>query len=149
MTELQESMKELEAKQAEIVKKLRARLKEIEAERSEIIAHLTKLEGRSPANGTRTTTGPRRARSPIGRMVYQVVLEAGTDGLDSNETVEAVQAEDPTVERGAVLTHLSRQKKRGELVVQGEHGFYRYIAATLVEKGDEDAEEAPQEAASA
>ncbi len=128
MSQVSTQLESWEAQGKEIAGSLRTELKELEGRKAEILSTLSKLEGKNGHTG-----GGRRAngaRSECGRLVRQVVTEAGPEGLQADEIILSVQAEsEQMIARATILTHLSRLKKSGTFQFTGEAGAYTYICA--------------------
>lgn len=125
------AMKEWEALGNKLAKRLRARLEELDEERAEVAQELRRIEGTGPgktaANGR--PSGRTSTRSNVSKSILQLLEEAGTNGLQAAEIIDALRTELENVERGTVLTHLSRLKKRGVLETIGQEGAYSYRLA--------------------
>ena len=110
-----------------VAEKLRARLAELDMERGEIIVSLHRVEGKpTPAtNGAGTRSA---FRTDLPRHILQLLEEAGETGLNSGRIIEGLKDElgPDDVDRGRVLTHLSRMKKRGQIEAIGDAGLYTY-----------------------
>jgi hypothetical protein len=121
----------------QLADKLRRRLQELEVERTRVMQELRRLEAPErvgtdarPA-ALPAATGARALRSEIASHILQLLAEAGPSGLRSSEIIEGLRAElGEQLERGHVLTHLSRLKKRSAIEAEGEAGVFIYRLPT-------------------
>ena len=125
------AMKEWEALGNKLAKRLRARLEELDEERAKVAQELRRIEGTAPGRPAVNGRPPGRTstRSNVSKSILQLLEEAGTNGLQAAEIIDALRTELENVERGTVLTHLSRLKKRGVLETIGQEGAYSYRLA--------------------
>ena len=129
------AIKEWEALGDKLAKRLRARLEELDEERATVAQELRRIEG--PVAGGAAANGRARGRPPgrtakrssVAKSILQLLEEAGTAGLQAAEIIDALRTELEHVERGTVLTHLSRLKKRGVIETIGQEGAYSYRLA--------------------
>jgi hypothetical protein len=130
-------MKRLEAREAELI----ARLKSDQAELQEVLVAkrvLTRLSGdeSGPEPSSSTTfvfdanallqgmealTPEDREGATIGEMAYDLLKLAGPRGLTSNEILELIRADSmPELARTSLSPPLSRLKKRGMIDLVGD-----------------------------
>lgn len=118
---------------------LRRRLQELDVERAQVMQELRRLEAperansevRASGNAPPAPNGSSALRSEIAANILQLLAEAGPDGLRSSAIIDGLRAElGEHVERGHVLTHLSRLKKRGAIEATGSAGIFIYRMAS-------------------
>jgi hypothetical protein len=105
---------------------LREELKQIDARRERIITELTHLEGKPPKEAG-TGNGGRGRYSAVTLAIFDVLREAGPEGLTAAEVQETVSEDlGYQVRREIIATQLSRSKRVGKLQATGLRGTLRY-----------------------
>lgn len=119
--QIQERIDVIDEERARLVKALRLIKSQPTMTTRESGQHVRKKE---PAQA-----GPGRVYSILGQTILDIVMDSGEEGAHSSEIYEMCVEEfdDKSVRRDAVLTFISRMKKKGVFKAVGPRGATRYF----------------------
>jgi hypothetical protein len=115
-----ENMQKLNDLREGILVEIRQRERDLEALRNK----LRGIDAAIAAVGGGSTTEPkRRNRRNVKKTAMDLIVEAGSAGVTANEIVDRASIAGRHLDRGSISSLLSRLKREGVLVFNGERYF--------------------------